>query len=74
MKKFICLIIVLLLTVVTGCTTFSDAGIVNLEITKNNVEVEELEGDDMCVICVTTFRNVTPETIIKKREDYYCCL
>ena len=43
MKKFICLIIVLLLTVVTGCTTFSDAGVVNLEITKNNVEVEELD-------------------------------
>lgn len=43
MKKFICLIIVLLLAVVTGCTTFSDAGIVNLEITKNKVEVEELD-------------------------------
>ena len=49
MKKFICLIIVLLLSVVTGCASFSDSAVINLEILKDNVAVNELDvrvGDE----------------------------
>lgn len=49
MKKIICLIIVLLLTTVTGCTTYSNSNITTLEIMKNDVVVNELDvrvGDE----------------------------
>ena len=49
MKKYICLVIVMLLFVVTGCTDYTSQNIVNLEIVKDNVMVEELDvrvGDE----------------------------
>lgn len=43
MKKITCLIIVLLLFVVTSCANLSDKNVVSLEITKDNVIVNELD-------------------------------
>lgn len=43
MKKFTCLIMLLLLFVVTSCASLTDKGMISLEILKDNVAVNELD-------------------------------
>ena len=43
MKKFTCLIMLLLFFVVTSCASLTDKGMISLEILKDNVAVNELD-------------------------------
>ena len=62
MKKFTCLIMLLLFFVVTSCASLTDKGMISLEILKDNVAVNELDvrvGDIFQLEAETT-QEVTP--------------
>ncbi len=68
MKKFICLITLLLLFFVTSCTNYSNKNLISLEIVKDNVYVNELDvrvGDEFSLTTETNiglFEGITWES------------